>query len=165
MPSRRSLAVYPGTFDPITNGHVDILYRALELFDRVVVALADNPRKHPLFSLAERKRLIRHALAGDKRVEVDSFRGLLVDYVRRRGAKFVIRGLRAVADFEYEFQFAHMNRQLAPEVETIFLMTNEDNFFVSSSLVREVAEMGGNIGHVVPPVVDRALKKKLKNVR
>jgi pantetheine-phosphate adenylyltransferase len=104
-------------------------------------------------------------MANDVGVEVDSFGGLLVDYVRRRGARFVIRGLRAVADFEYEFQFAHMNRQLAPEVETIFLMTNEDNFFVSSSLVREVAEMGGDIGRVVPPVVVAALKKKLKNRR
>jgi pantetheine-phosphate adenylyltransferase len=159
------LAIYPGTFDPITNGHADIVRRALGLFDRVVVALADNPRKRPLFSVAERKRMIRQTLGSDDRVEVDSFNGLLVDYVRRRGAKFVIRGLRAVADFEYEFQFAHMNRQLAPEVETIFLMTNEDNFFVSSSLVREVAEMGGDIRRVVPPVVSASLKKKLSNRR
>jgi pantetheine-phosphate adenylyltransferase len=165
VPHRRSLAVYPGTFDPITNGHADIVRRALGLFDRVVVALADNPRKRPLFSLAERKRMIRQTLADDAGVEVDSFNGLLVDYVRRLGAKFVIRGLRAVADFEYEFQFAHMNRQLAPEVETIFLMTNEDNFFVSSSLVREVAEMGGDIRRVVPPVVVASLKKKLRNRR
>jgi pantetheine-phosphate adenylyltransferase len=165
MLSRRALAVYPGTFDPITNGHADILRRALTLFDRVVVALADNPRKQPLFSLRERTRLIRQTFADDDRVEVDSFDGLLVDYVRRRGARFVIRGLRAVADFEYEFQFAHMNRQLAPEVETIFLMTNEDNFFVSSSLVREVAQMGGNIVRVVPPVVAEALKKKLRKRR
>ncbi len=150
MPSRRSIAIYPGTFDPITNGHADIVRRALKLFDRVVVALADNPRKRPLFTLKERKRMIHETLANDVGVEVDSFSGLLVEYVRRRGARFVIRGLRAVADFEYEFQFAHMNRQLAPEVETIFLMTNEDNFFVSSSLVREVAEMGGDIGRVVP---------------
>jgi pantetheine-phosphate adenylyltransferase len=165
VPHRRSLAVYPGTFDPITNGHVDILQRALGLFDRVVVALADNPRKHTLFSLAERKRMIRKTLVGDVRVEVESFDGLLVDYVRRRGARFVIRGLRAVADFEYEFQLAHMNRQLAPEVETIFLMTNEDNFFVSSSLVREVAEMGGDIRRVVPTVVVASLKKKLSKWR
>jgi pantetheine-phosphate adenylyltransferase len=165
MAQRRSLAVYPGTFDPITNGHADIVRRALKLFDQVVVALADNPRKRPLFSSKERKRMIQETLRSDARVEVDSFSGLLVDYVRRRGAKFIIRGLRAVADFEYEFQFAHMNRQLAPEVETIFLMTNEDNFFVSSSLVREVAEMGGDITRVVPPVVASALKKKLKNKR
>jgi pantetheine-phosphate adenylyltransferase len=159
------MAVYPGTFDPITNGHADIVRRALKLFDRVVVALADNPRKRPLFSSQERRRLINETLRNDARVEVDSFSGLLVDYVRRRGARFVIRGLRAVADFEYEFQFAHMNRQLAPEVETIFLMTNEDNFFVSSSLVREVAEMGGDITRVVPPVVATALKKKLMKKR
>jgi pantetheine-phosphate adenylyltransferase len=165
MPNRRSIAVYPGMFDPITNGHADIVRRALKLFDRVVVALADNPRKRPLFSCKERKRMIHETLANDVGVEVDSFSGLLVEYVRRRGARFVIRGLRAVADFEYEFQFAHMNRQLAPEVETIFLMTNEDNFFVSSSLVREVAEMGGDIGRVVPPVVLSALKKKLKKPR
>lgn len=164
MPTR-PLAVYPGTFDPITNGHADILRRALSLFDRVVVALATNPRKQPLFSLRERTRMIRQTFAGESRIEVDSFNGLLVDYVRRRGAKFVIRGLRAVADFEYEFQFAHMNRQLAPEVETIFLMTNEDNFFVSSSLVREVAQMGGNIARVVPPVVAASLKKKLRKQR
>jgi pantetheine-phosphate adenylyltransferase len=162
VPHRRSIAVYPGTFDPITNGHVDIVRRALKLFERVVVALADNPRKRPLFSLKERKRMIHQASGNEARVEVDSLDGLLVDYVRRRGARFVIRGLRAVADFEYEFQFAHMNRQLAPEVETIFLMTNEDNFFVSSSLVREVAEMGGDIGRVVPPGVYSALKKKFK---
>ena len=118
-----------------------------------------NPRAIPS------KRLIHETLENDARVEVDSFSGLLVDYVRSRGAKFVIRGLRAVADFEYEFQFAHMNRQLAPEVETIFLMTNEDNFFVSSSLVREVAEMGGDIGRVVPPVVLAALKKKFNKLR
>jgi pantetheine-phosphate adenylyltransferase len=165
VPDRRSLAVYPGTFDPITNGHADIVHRALGLFDQLVVVVADNPRKQPLFSLAERKRLIRQTLAGDRRVEVDSFSGLLVDYVRRRGAKFIIRGLRAVADFEYEFQFAHMNRQLAPEVETIFLMTNEDNFFVSSSLVREVAEMGGDIRRVVPSVVAESIKKKLNKRR
>jgi pantetheine-phosphate adenylyltransferase len=162
---RRSIAIYPGTFDPITNGHADIVRRGLKLFDQVVVALADNLRKQPLFSLRERKRMILETLRDDARVEVDSFNGLLVDYVRRRGARFVIRGLRAVADFEYEFQFAHMNRQLAPEVETIFLMTNEDNFFVSSSLVREVAEMGGDISRVVPPVVFSALKKKFNKLR
>jgi len=130
-----------------------------------VVALADNPRKQPLFSLRERKRMVREALGNDRRVEVDSLSGLLVDYVRSRGAKFVIRGLRAVADFDYEFQFAHMNRQLAPEVETIFLMTNEDNFFVSSSLVREVAEMGGDISRVVPAVVLSSLKRKFNKLR
>ncbi len=162
---RPSLAIYPGTFDPITNGHTDIVRRALTLFDRVVVAVAQNVRKRPLFSLAQRSRMIRQSVGNDPRVEVDSFDGLLVEYVRARQTRFVIRGLRAVADFEYEFQFAHMNRQLAPEVETIFLMTNEDSFFVSSSLVREVAAMGGDISRVVPPAVARELKRKFKTRR
>jgi pantetheine-phosphate adenylyltransferase len=158
----RSLAIYPGTFDPITNGHVDIVRRALSLFDRIVVAVAENSRKKPLFPLLRRVRMIREVMGGLPNVEVDSFDGLLVDYVRQRQSGFIIRGLRAVADFEYEFQFAHMNRQLAPEVETIFLMTNEDNFFVSSSLVREVAAMGGDISRVVPPSVAKELKRKFK---
>ena len=159
------LAVYPGTFDPITNGHADILRRALGLFGRVVVALAENPRKVPLFSIDERRAMITEALGRDPRIEVDAFEGLLVDYVRRRGAGVVIRGLRALADFEYEFQQAHMNRHLAPEVETIFLMTSEESFFVSSSLVKEVALMGGDVSRMVPSAVVNALKaKNLKGV-
>jgi pantetheine-phosphate adenylyltransferase len=154
------LAVYPGTFDPITNGHADILRRALGLFGRVVVALAENPRKAPLFSIAERRAMITDALGRDARIEVDAFEGLLVDYVRRRGAGVVIRGLRALADFEYEFQQAHMNRHLAPEVETIFLMTSEESFFVSSSLVKEVALMGGDVSRMVPSAVVSALRTK-----
>ena len=130
-----TLAVYPGTFDPITNGHVDILRRALKIFDRVVVALAENVRKAPLFSIDERRKLIADALKQDGRLEIDAFQGLLADYCRRRGANVVIRGLRALADFEYEFQSAHMNRRLAPDVETLFLMTSEESFYVSSSLV------------------------------
>ena len=164
MPHRRSIAIYPGTFDPITNGHADIVRRALKLFDRVVVALADNPRKQPLFSVKERKRMIRETLANDAGVEVDSFSGLLVQYVRHRGARFVIRGLRAVADFEYEFQFAHMNRQLAPDIETIFLPTNEENFYVSSSLVREVGMMGGDVSRLVPKETLATLKKKFRKI-
>ena len=154
------LAVYPGTFDPITNGHADILRRALGLFGRVVVALAENPRKVPLFSIEERRAMITDALGRDPRIEVDAFEGLLVDYVRRRGAGVVIRGLRALADFEYEFQQAHMNRHLAPEVETIFLMTSEESFFVSSSLVKEVALMGGDVSRMVPAAVVSALRTK-----
>ncbi|HVR64741.1 MAG TPA: pantetheine-phosphate adenylyltransferase [Polyangia bacterium] len=156
-----TLAVYPGTFDPITNGHADILRRALGLFGRVVVALAENPRKVPLFSIDERRAMITDALGRDPRIEVDAFEGLLVDYVRRRGAGVVIRGLRALADFEYEFQQAHMNRHLAPEVETIFLMTSEESFFVSSSLVKEVALMGGDISRMVPAAVVSALRTKI----
>jgi pantetheine-phosphate adenylyltransferase len=157
-----SLAVYPGTFDPITNGHVDILRRSLKIFDRVVVALADNIRKKPLFSLAERRSFIIGALDGDPRLEVDSFQGLLADYCRKRGASVVIRGLRALADFEYEFQLAHMNRHLAPDVETLFLMTGEESFYVSSSLVKEVALMGGDVSRMVPPGVATALSVKHK---
>ncbi len=157
----RPLAVYPGTFDPITNGHVDILRRSLQIFDRVVVALADNTRKRPLFTKAERADMIAEVAAGDERIEIDSFDGLLVDYARRRGARVVIRGLRALADFEYEFQLAHMNRHLAPDMETLFLMTNEESFYVSSSLVKEVASMGGDVSRMVPAPVTRALARKL----
>ena len=157
-----SLAVYPGTFDPITNGHVDILRRSLKIFDRVVVALADNIRKKPLFSLAERQSFIIGSLDGDPRLEVDAFQGLLAEYCRKRGAKVVIRGLRALADFEYEFQLAHMNRHLAPDVETMFLMTGEESFYVSSSLVKEVALMGGDVSRMVPPGVATALSVKHK---
>jgi pantetheine-phosphate adenylyltransferase len=160
-----TLAVYPGTFDPITNGHADILRRSLGIFDRVIVALAENPRKAPLFSLEERRVMITEALGRDPRIEVDAFEGLLVDYVQRRGARAVIRGLRALADFEYEFQQTHMNRHLAPQVETVFLMTSEDSFFVSSSLVKEVALMGGDVSRMVPDAVVAALKaKNLKGV-
>ena len=157
-----SLAVYPGTFDPITNGHVDILRRSLKIFDRVVVALAENVRKKPLFSTAERRAFITDALDREPRVEVDAFQGLLAEYCRRRGATVVIRGLRALADFEYEFQLAHMNRRLAPDVETMFLMTGEDSFYVSSSLVKEVALMGGDVSRMVPPNVAAALAEKRK---
>ena len=157
-----SLAVYPGTFDPITNGHVDILRRSLKIFDRVVVALAENIRKMPLFTLAERRTMISEALGRDPRLEVDAFQGLLAEYCRRRGATVVIRGLRALADFEYEFQLAHMNRRLAPDVETMFLMTGEESFYVSSSLVKEVALMGGDVSRMVPPAVVAALAAKRK---
>jgi pantetheine-phosphate adenylyltransferase len=157
-----TLAVYPGTFDPITNGHADILRRSLKIFDRVVVALAENVRKEPLFSIEERRKMIADALGADARLEIDAFQGLLADYCRRRGALVVIRGLRALADFEYEFQTAHMNRRLAPDVETMFLMTGEESFYVSSSLVKEVALMGGDVSGLVPAGVVAALAEKRK---
>ena len=160
---RELIAIYPGTFDPITNGHLDILRRSLRLFDKVIVALAENSRKQPLFSLEERKAMIADSIGPEPRVELDAFEGLLVDYARRRGARALIRGLRAIADFEYEFQFAHMNRHLASDVETVFLMTSEESFYVSSSLVKEVAAMGGDITKVAPPPVVEALQKKFKN--
>jgi pantetheine-phosphate adenylyltransferase len=154
------MAIYPGSFDPITNGHVDIIQRALCVFDRVVVAIASNVRKAPLFSVEERRAHISDALGGDSRVEVDAFEGLLVDYVQRRGAKVVVRGLRALADFEYEFQLAHMNRRLGRDIDTIFLMTSEKDFYVSSSLVKEVAQFGGSVVGLVPPGVERALVER-----
>lgn len=155
------LAVYPGTFDPITNGHLDILERALRLFDRVIVTLAVNPRKQPLFTVEERIAFIQGALPDHRdRLEFASFDGLLVDFVKSRGATTVVRGLRALADFEYEFQFAHMNRRLAPSVDTIFFMTDERNHYVSSSLVKEVASLGGDVTGLVPPPVVAALGKK-----
>jgi pantetheine-phosphate adenylyltransferase len=134
--------------------------RSLNIFDRVVVALAENPRKAPLFTIDERRAMIKEALGNDPRVEVDAFEGLLVDYVKRRKAGVVIRGLRALADFEYEFQQAHMNRHLAPAVETLFLMTSEESFYVSSSLVKEVALMGGDVSRMVPAAVVAALRAK-----
>lgn len=165
MPARKRLvAIYPGTFDPITNGHWDIMRRALGLFDQVVVALAVNVNKRPLFPLATRTRMIRDVVGDNERVNVEAFHGLLVDFARARGARFLIRGLRAVADFEYEFQFAHMNRQLAPDIETIFLPTNEENFYVSSSLVREVGMMGGDVSRLVPKVIMPTLKKKFRKI-
>jgi pantetheine-phosphate adenylyltransferase len=161
MTKRYDIAVYPGTFDPITNGHLDILERALHLFDRVVVTIATNIRKQPLFTVDERIGFIRDALANHAgRLEFASFDGLLVEFCRQRGAGVIVRGLRALADFEYEFQFAHMNRRLAPDVDTVFFMTDERNHYVSSSLVKEVASLGGDVTGLVPPAVVRALAQK-----
>lgn len=155
------IAVYPGSFDPITNGHLDILSRSLRLFDKVIVALADNVRKKPLFTVEERRDQILAAVGHDPRVEVDAFSGLLVSYVKGRGAGCVVRGLRAIADFEYEFQLAHMNHQLAPDIETLFLMTDQQHFYVSSSLVKEVAQFGCEVSAMVPPGVATALRSRL----
>jgi pantetheine-phosphate adenylyltransferase len=161
MPEQTRIAVYPGTFDPVTNGHIDILERSLKIFDQVVVAIATNPRKKPLFSVDERIRFIAEALGErEGKLAFDSFYGLLVDYCKSRGATCIVRGLRALADFEYEFQFAHMNRRLAPEVDTVFFMTDESNHYVSSSLVKEVASFGGDITGLVPPGVANALREK-----
>ena len=161
MTQSRSIAVYPGTFDPITNGHLDILERSLAVFDKVIVTIAPNIRKNPLFTADERIGFIRDALPqyGD-RIEFAVFEGLLVDFCRERGASVIVRGLRALADFEYEFQFAHMNRRLAPGVDTVFFMTDERNHYVSSSLVKEIAGFGGDVSGLVPDVVRRALEQK-----
>ena len=161
MSQSRSIAVYPGTFDPITNGHLDILNRALRLFDRVIVTIAVNQRKEPLFTVEERIRFIHDAMpeAGE-RLQFEQFDGLIVDFCRRHNATVLVRGLRALADFEYEFQFAHMNRWLAPQVDTVFFMTDERNHYVSSSLVKEVASLGGDVTGLVPAPVVAALAAK-----
>lgn len=153
-------AVYPGTFDPVTNGHTDLVQRAARLFDRLIVAVAANPAKAPFFSLDDRVALARAALADMENVEVCGFDTLLVDFARQRGAQVILRGLRAVSDFEYEFQLASMNRQLAPGVETLFLTPAEQYSFISSSLVREIAALGGDVSDFVHPDVEAALKKK-----
>ena len=159
--SEKRVAVYAASFDPITNGHLDLIERAAKLFDEVVVAVATNVEKSGgTFPVDERLELIRDAVVGMKNVRIDTIEGLLVDYLRRTGARIVIRGLRALADFEYEFQLAHMNRRLAPSVDTLFFMTDERNHYVSSSLVKEVASLGGDVTGLVPPAVVRALADK-----
>ena len=155
-------AIYPGSFDPITNGHVDIIERGLEVFDRVVVAVLENPKKAPLFTTKERVRMIQDIFASKKEVEVRAFDGLLVDFARARGTGVVMRGLRAISDFEYEFQMALMNRNLAPDIETFFMMPSVNYTFLSSNLVREVATLGGSIEGLVPAHVFRRLNDKVK---
>lgn len=152
-------AIYPGSFDPVTNGHLNLVQRGLQMFDRLIVAVATNPKKESLFSVDERKQLIKDAVS-DKRVEIDSFHGLLVHYAKRRGVSIILRGLRAVSDFEYEFQMANMNRKIAPDIETVFIMTGEDYFYISSQLVREVAAFGGNVRDLVPANVLAKLQAK-----
>jgi pantetheine-phosphate adenylyltransferase len=153
------VAVFPGSFDPLTRGHEDLVRRALSFADKVIVAVAVNITKQPLFTLDERVSLIRQAVA-DPRVEVRSFDGLLADFVRAAGATLIVRGLRAVSDFEYEFQMALMNRTLAPGVETVFVVPAFDLTYLSSSLVREVARFGGDVSRLVHPAVEQALKRK-----
>ncbi|HET7292957.1 MAG TPA: pantetheine-phosphate adenylyltransferase [Vicinamibacteria bacterium] len=157
---KRSVAVFPGSFDPITNGHIDIVNRALEVFDEVIIAILVNAEKKPLFSAAERLELIREAFRRDPRVRGDTFSGLLVDYAMRVGASVIIRGLRAISDFEYEFQMALMNRRLNPRIETVFLMAPEGFSYLSSRLVKEVFDLGGDVRSLVPPVVERRLREK-----
>jgi pantetheine-phosphate adenylyltransferase len=153
-------AVYPGTFDPLTRGHEDLVRRASRLFDTLVVGVADSRSKRTYFTLAERVEMAREVLADEKRVEVVGFDGLLIDFVRRHGARVVLRGLRAVSDFEYEFQLAGMNRSLHPDMETIFLTPSEQHMFISATLVREIAQLGGDVSKFVDPRVEARLKAK-----
>ena len=154
-------AVYAGTFDPMTYGHLDVATRAAHVFDRLTLAVAEDPRKTLMFDVEERVALARECLAKLPNVDVVPFGGLLVDWARQRGIHTLIRGLRAFSDFEYEFQMALTNRKLAPDIETLFLMPNEDFSYVSSSMVREIAALGGGVGQFVPPAVAAALKRKL----
>jgi len=153
-------AIYPGTFDPITNGHVSIITRALKVFDKIVVAILNNPNKVPLFTLEERLHMIRHVLKGVRHVEVDAFEGLLVDYVIEKNTNIIVRGLRALSDFEYEFQMALMNRKLNREVQSVFLMTDYKWFYTSSTIIKEAARFGGDVSGLVPASVCARLKEK-----
>ena len=156
------IAVYPGSFDPITNGHLDLIQRALRIFDRIIVAVATNAFKQSLFSIEERMEMIRESLKECPNVSIDSFQGLLVKYAREQKARAILRGLRAVTDFEYEFQLAMMNRRLEPEIETVFLMTGMRWVFLSSSILKEAAVHGGDIEGMVPEIVVKKLKEKFE---
>ena len=158
-------AVYPGTFDPMTNGHVDLIRRGCNIFDRVLVAVLVNTEKSPLFTVDERLQMIRAIFRREPKVEVKSFKGLLVKFMRKEKARIVVRGLRVVSDFEHEFQMALMNRRLGPEVETLFLTPKEELSYTSSRLVKQVHQLGGNVAGLVPALVQRALAKKFPNGR
>jgi len=155
-----TLAVYPGSFDPLTNGHVDIISRGARLFDRIIVAILVNAEKAPLFTMAERVEITRSVFKTHRNVEVDTFDGLLVDYVERRDAQVIVRGLRAVSDFEFEFQMALMNRRLKPQIETVFMMPAEQYTYISSRLIKEVFSLGGRVEGLVPGLVEERLRGK-----
>jgi len=157
----RLVAIYPGSFDPITYGHLDLIDRASKLADRLIVAVLQNAEKQPLFSVEERMEMLREVIAPYPNAEVDSFQGLLVDYARQRNAHLVVRGIRAISDYEFELQMALMNRRLRPELETVFLMASEAHSFVSSRLVKDLFRLGGEISGFVPPAVERRLKERM----
>lgn len=161
----KNIAIYPGTFDPITFGHIDLIERAAHMFDRVIVAIAANAKKQPLFDLAERTVLAKEVLNHHNNIEVLGFENLLTDFAQEQGANIILRGLRAVSDFDYEFQLAGMNRRLAPHIESMFLMPAENYTYLSSSFVREIASLNGDVEQFVPQVVVSALKKKMRENR
>lgn len=156
--------IYPGTFDPVTNGHLDLVKRGLRIFDEIIIAVAPSPKKQPLFTLEERMKLIKEAVKDFRNVKVEAFNGLLVDYVKSKGGAAIIRGLRAVSDFEYELQTALMNRRLDMTIETVFMMPSEEYSFLTSTIVKEVASFGGSIKELVPEVVERAIREKFRIV-
>lgn len=159
------IAIYPGSFDPITSGHLDVIERGSKMFSRVIVAILQNEAKQPLFSVAERMEMLRESVGGFSGVEVDTFHGLLADYAVARGAGVILRGIRAISDYEYELQMALMNRRLRPGLETIFLPASETFSFISSRLVKEVISLGGNISGLVPPLVEARLKRQIANYK
>lgn len=154
-------AIYPGSFDPITNGHLDIIKRTARIFDKVIVSVVNNPSKNPMFTLEERVELIRYATKDIKNIEIDCFSGLLIDYVKEKNINVMVKGLRAVSDFEYEFQMALMNKKLNENIETLFMTTNSKYSYLSSSLVKEVFKLGGCINGLVPEIVIEEMKKKI----
>jgi pantetheine-phosphate adenylyltransferase len=158
------IAIYPGTFDPITNGHLDLVERGLRIFDKLIIAVAFNPKKQPFFSVQERLALINNAVKGCKNIEVDAFTGLLVEYVKRKGGVAIIRGLRAVSDFEYELQMALMNRRLDMNIETVFMMPSEEYSFLTSTIVKEAAMFGGSVKGLVPAAVEKALNERFEKL-
>jgi pantetheine-phosphate adenylyltransferase len=155
------VAIYPGSFDPITNGHLDMIERGSKLFDKLIVAVLENRAKHPLFSVSERQEMLRDVTGPFENVEIDSFDGLLVDYVARRQASVILRGIRAISDYENELQMTLMNRRLRPETETVFLMASEDHSFISSRVVKEVIWLNGNVSGLVPKAVEKRLREKI----
>lgn len=155
-------AIYPGSFDPVTNGHIDIIERALKLFDKVLVVIGDNPQKKPTFSVKERKYMLREIFKDYDNIEIDDFSGLLVDYVKKHNSRIIIRGLRAISDFEFEFQRALLNRELDNSIETVFIMTKDDYAFLNSSIIKEIAMFGGSVKGFVPQVVEEMLRKKFQ---
>jgi pantetheine-phosphate adenylyltransferase len=158
----RVVAIYPGSFDPITSGHLDLIERGARIFDRLIVSVLRNETKQPLFSVEERMEMLCEAVQGLPNVEVDSFNGLLIQYAASKNATALLRGIRAISDYEYELQMAHMNRRLAPRIETIFLMAREAHSFISSRLVKEVISLGGDINGLVPPFVEKRLRERLR---
>lgn len=159
---KKNIAVYPGSYDPLTNGHIDIIERGLKIFDKIIVAVMKNPDKTYLFSLKERQQILRSVFKDPQRIEIDHFEGLLVDYLNQKGVNTVVRGLRAISDFEIEFQMALMNRKIEPRIETIFFVPSDAYSFLSSKLVKEIYQLGGEVGSMVPQIVDLKLKEKFR---
>jgi pantetheine-phosphate adenylyltransferase len=156
------VCVYPGSFDPITNGHLDIIERASKIFDKLIVSVVENPSKQPIFTLKERVELIKECVKDYKNIEVDSFTGLLTDHVKEKGAFTIVKGLRIIADFEYEFQMALLNKNIEPKIETIFMMTNSKYSYISSTMIKEIAKLGANLDEFVPKIIKEKLLYKLR---